>query len=39
MFYSIARAATFRMLNNGHLQQLSHNHWCAYIEGASVGKL
>ena len=34
---STARAATFHMLNNGHLQQLGHNHWCAYIEGSSIG--
>ena len=25
------------MLRNGHLQQLSHHHWCAYIDGSSVG--
>jgi NTE family protein len=34
--YNIARAATFRMLRQGHLEQLSHNHWCAYIDGSQT---
>jgi hypothetical protein len=38
--YEIARAATYRLLRSGgHLQQLTHNHWCAFIDGAGVGEL
>jgi NTE family protein len=32
--YSVARAATYRMLQSGHLEQLSHNHWVSYIDGS-----
>jgi len=34
--YAVAKAATYRLLRAAHLQQLAHNHWLAFIDGAGA---
>lgn len=34
--YALAKAATYRLLRGAHLQQLSPNHWLAFIDGGAV---
>ena len=34
--YALAKAATYRLLQSAHVQQLKHNHWLAFIDGSGV---